>query len=277
MIQRNDTIITCPLCQIMSGRIINLLSILQSTVSPSAISICLRILILLSSRTVGGSLSSPSSVLTEQSNNDSEEAVVSQAAAAVTKKFLRKDRGATVSSHQRLSSTHDDDDSTNKNEDYETLHEQLDIPLPALWASLMGKRISPSLSKNDHEDDHDEVMMYKGHSSRLPFASTNEAIQRLAHLEADYESNHQDTTTTRRNLSLEDEEGEERDPAAVPRLFAFAGTNQALLNLADEELSSQETNEEGTRVHHRTASIKGERGMRVIERKKCRDRDDVAL
>ena len=214
-------------------------------------------------------------MLREQSNNDSDEAVVAQAAAAVlgTKKFLRSQSandGTAASilnddenSHRRLSSTHDDD-SANKNEDYETLHERLGIPLPALGASLMGKRIPPSLSKNDHEDDHDELMMYKGHSSLLAFAGTNEAIQHLADLEADleadYESNHQDTA--RRNLSLEDEEEEERDAVDVPRLFAFAGTNQALLNLANDEISSQETNEEGTR--RRRMSSSSEEGKEAI-------------
>lgn len=142
------------------------------------------------------------------------------------RKFLRssgKDKKEN-SSRQHLSSPYDE---ANQKEDYETLHARLNIPLPAMGASLMGVI-------ND-QDDND--VPERGHI--FAFAGTGAALQKLADLEAD-----KSTKTQKLSLDGDDESKDQRRKLSfneddysrkTERFFAFAGTNQAMKNLEAQQ------------------------------------------
>jgi hypothetical protein len=152
----------------------------------------------------------------------------------VRRKFLRDSSNDNVlgknedgaSNHRRLSSSPYEEAPETEEEDYESLHERLNIPLPAMGASLMG------IMKEDESDIYE-----KGHL--FAFAGTNEAMKRLADRESD-------DTTERRNLSSNEQRGD--DAGNAQRIFAFAGTNQAMKNLAEPEDQEERAAERGRRT-----------------------------
>ena len=136
------------------------------------------------------------------------------------RKFLRSSgkENKNNSQHRRLSSPYDEPE---QDEDYEALHARLNIPLPAMGASLMGVM----------HDSNDEDVPLTGRV--FAFAGTNAALQELADLEAG-ESKEKQTPPSndkkRRKLS-----SNEDNDAKSDRIFSFAGTNQAMKNLEAQQ------------------------------------------
>ncbi|KAL7517558.1 hypothetical protein ACHAWX_002474 [Stephanocyclus meneghinianus] len=111
--------------------------------------------------------------------------------------------------------------------DYETYHSRLDIPLPAMGASLMGVMKSGI----DEEIDVTESHIFA-------FAGTKDAIQRLAKDEHDEP----------RRMLLSDEDTDSSEMGLGKRFFAFAGTNQAMKQLATAERQVDAPAEIGRRM-----------------------------
>eukprot|EP00804_Cyclotella_cryptica_P004796 CCRYP_004889-RA/>CCRYP_004889-RA protein AED:0.03 eAED:0.03 QI:201/1/1/1/1/0.75/4/730/816 len=111
--------------------------------------------------------------------------------------------------------------------DYERYHSQLDIPLPAIGASLMGLVRSGIDEENRITESH-----------IFAFAGTNEAMKRLA-----IEENDQP-----RRILLSDKDRDNSQMETGKRLFAFAGTNQAIKQLATAERQDDSPAEIGRRM-----------------------------